>query len=466
MPSFHPHSSRQSLSPDRSLALSERIAYGCGDTACNVVFGMVNTLLTLFYTDYIGISVATVGVVLLVSRVLDGIFSLLMGVLAGHTQTRWGRTRPWILWASVPYCITAVAMFTVPQTESSLQFWYIFLTYNLCTTLFYNMINVPYGTLGTLMTRSPKERDMLSIFRSAMAPVGRILSVTLTMPVVKLFGDTPDAWVKAMTMWSIIGFVLLLICFFRCKETVPVPPSPTAKPSSGAGLRALITNQYFWAVLLLWTVTCVHITLVGTSLPYYCKYLLNNDSWMYSALYLAETITLIVGALCCPLLLRRFDKRTISLAGCLFAVVAHALLVLHPTSFPLTMATMILRALGQVPLTAVIYSMVGDAIEFGHWKSNLRQEALIIGACTLGYKVGTGICSAVISHLMSLSGYISSSAATVVQPASALMMIRLIYLIGPLLIWGFAALILAFYKLDKQVPRIIAELRARETASQ
>lgn len=466
-----PHSTTESIPTapaslaEQPLRVSTGIAYGCGDTACNIVFGMVNTLLTLFYTDYIGIPVVTIGMVLLISRILDGTFSLIMGIITGKTHSRWGRTRPWILWTAVPYCISAVSIFTVPQTEASLQFWYIFITYNLCTTLFYNMINIPYGTLSSLMTRSVKNRDLLSVFRSAMGPVGRILSVTLTMPIVKLFGDTQEAWILAMGMWSAIGLVMLLICFFRCKETVEVAVTHTERPTAAQSIRALVGNQYFWAVLILWAVTCVHITLVGTSLPYYCKYLLGNDTWMYSALYLTETVILIGGAFCCPLLLRRFQKRTLALVGCIVVVAAHALLMLHPLSFPMVLATLIVRALGQVPLTSVIYSMIGDAIEFGHWKSNIRQESLIVGGATLGYKVGTGICSAIITKLMDVSGYISSATGSITQPDSALHMIQWIYLIGPLLIWGAAILVLLVYKLDKIYPRIMAELSEREAAS-
>ena len=101
-----------------------------------------------------------------------------------------------ILWMSIPYCVSAIALFTVPQTQGSLQFWYIFITYNLTTTVFYTAINVPYGTLSTMMTRSSHERDMLSIFRMSLAPIGRIIAVTFTQPVVKLFGDDQAAWVR------------------------------------------------------------------------------------------------------------------------------------------------------------------------------------------------------------------------------------------------------------------------------
>ena len=444
------------------ITVGTRVAYGCGDTACNIVFGMISTLLTLFYTDYAGVSVATVGLVMLISRIFDGTSDVIMGFLVNRTNSKWGKARPWIIWMAVPYCIAAVSLFTVPQTSDTLQFWYIFVTYNLCTTVFYTAINVPYGTLSTMMTRESKERDLLSVFRMAMAPVGRIISVTFTMPVVKLFGNDQAAWVKAMMMWSAIALVMLIVCFARCKETVAFEAAKTVKVPFGKNIKALLTNQYFWSALILWTVTCVHGTIVGTSLPYYCKYIFNNDSWMYSVLYLAEAGTLVVGAMLCPMLLRRFGKRDLSLAGAIIAVVAHMALLLNPHNFVWALVTSIVRALGEAPLTAVVFGMMGDVIEFGQWKTHIRQEALIFGGGSLGFKIGTGITSAVLSNMLDKAGYISSTGAAVVQPESAISMIQNIYVWGPTLVWAVAVVALVLYKLDKKYPAIMKELSERE----
>lgn len=444
------------------ITVGTRVAYGCGDTACNIVFGMISTLLTLFYTDYAGVSVATVGLVMLISRVFDGTSDVIMGFIVNRTNSKWGKARPWIIWMAVPYCIAAVSLFTVPQTSDTLQFWYIFVTYNLCTTVFYTAINVPYGTLSTMMTRESKERDLLSVFRMAMAPVGRIISVTFTMPVVKLFGNDQAAWVKAMMMWSAIALVMLIICFARCKETVAFEAAKTVKVPFGKNIKALLTNQYFWSALILWTVTCVHGTIVGTSLPYYCKYIFNNDSWMYSVLYLAEAGTLVIGAMLCPMLLRRFGKRDLSLAGAIVAVVAHMALLLNPHNFVWALVTSIVRALGEAPLTAVVFGMMGDVIEFGQWKTHIRQEALIFGGGSLGFKIGTGITSAVLSNMLDKAGYISSTGAAVVQPESAISMIQNIYVWGPTLVWAVAVVALVLYKLDKKYPAIMKELSERE----
>ena len=91
-----------SLAVGGRLTVGERLAYGCGDTACNIVFGMISTLLTLFYTDYAGISVATVGLVMLISRIFDGTSDVIMGFIVNRMKSRWGKARPGIIWMSIP----------------------------------------------------------------------------------------------------------------------------------------------------------------------------------------------------------------------------------------------------------------------------------------------------------------------------------------------------------------------------
>ncbi len=452
-------------SSEKPLSWFTRIAYGCGDTACNIVMaGMVNSLLTLFYTDYAGVPIATVGLVLLISRFFDGTSDVIMGFLVDRTNSRFGKARPWILWMSVPYVVCSVALFMVPQTSETLQFWYIFVTYNLLATVCYTAINIPYGTLSTMMTRSSHERVMLSVVRMSLAPVGRLIAVTLSLPVVKLFGDTQMAWVEAMAMWSALAFILLIFCFVNCKETVhPVAVQTSKKVGIKKNLKSLLGNIYFWATMLLLTITVVQQTLVGTLAPYYCKYIFGNDTW-YSALYLCENVTLIVGALFCPMLLKKFSKRNLCLAGCIFAAISQALLLVDQHSSTWLAVVTIIRAIGQAPITALVWGMMGDAVEYGEWKFGIRQESLVFGGGSLGFKIGSGISAALVTGILGMSGFISSATGGAAQPESAHQMIIYLYQYGILFIWIAAIIILALYKLDDRYPQIMKDLKARESA--
>lgn len=91
---------------------------------------------------------------MLISRLFDGVSDVIMGLMVERTNSRWGKSRPWLLWMSVPYAVSAILLFTVPQTTGTLQFLYLLVAYNFCTTVCYTAINLPYGSLSAMMTRA------------------------------------------------------------------------------------------------------------------------------------------------------------------------------------------------------------------------------------------------------------------------------------------------------------------------
>lgn len=258
---------------------------------------------------------------MLISRMFDGVSDAVMGLIVERTKSKWGKSRPWILWMSVPFAVSDVLLFAVPHTTAMVQAIYIFVTYNLINTVCYTAINLPYSSLSAMMTRISSERDMLSVVRMGLSPFGRILAVTCTMPVVKLFGNDQAAWIKTMAIWASIALILLLICFWKCEEKVVIEAKEKQeKIPLKRSLKALVTNQYFGAVVILWTMQNGIYCVTGTILPYYCKYIFHNDTWMYSALYLTETLIIVAATFFSSILLRKYGKRNRSLAGACLAL--------------------------------------------------------------------------------------------------------------------------------------------------
>ena len=105
---------------DDMPTMREKICYGFGDVSCNIVYGLVASLITLFYTDYVGVPAMTVGLVMIISRCLDGVSDFVMGVIVSKTNSKWGKARPWILWMAVPFGVAAVLLMMVPQTTPML----------------------------------------------------------------------------------------------------------------------------------------------------------------------------------------------------------------------------------------------------------------------------------------------------------------------------------------------------------
>ena len=456
---------KQALShADGKIGFLTRAAYGSGDVACNIVYGMISSLLVLFYTDYAGVAAYLAGLVMLVSRIFDGISDIIMGWIVSRTHSKYGQSRPWILRMALPYSVGAVLLFCIPSTHSTaLQFAYMFITYNFVTTVCYTAINLPYGSLSVMMTRNQHEREMLSIFRMAMSPVGRIIAVALTPPLVKMLGDNQGAWIKTMILWGILAALLLVFCFSRCEEKVQIEARKTQDNTPLIKhLQLLAKNPYFWSVLILWALQGTLQTVTGTIMPYYCKYIYMNDSWMYSTLYTAETVTIIIVVMICPFLRKWMSKSRAILVGSLLVIASHLIFMLNPDSYQWCMFTTILRGIGQAPLSAFIFSMIGDVVEYGQWKNHIRQESYIFSGGSVGAKLGMGMAQAIITGILTMAGYVSSTGAAVTQPESAITCIRYIYIFAPILLMVVAILVCACYRVDQMYPSIMKELQERE----
>ena len=308
---------------------------------------------------------------------------------------------------------------------------------------------------------------MLSITRMALSPIGKIISISATLPLIKVLGDNQAAWIKVMSIWAVLAFILLMLCFTQCKETVVIEArKKVSKVPIIKSLKCLFCNKYFWMAMTIWMMQCIIQMVTGTILPYYCKYIFHDDS-LFSILLLCEVITTIVCTiLFCPKLLKRFGKRNMSLIGVVVALVGHLIYCLNPTSFSWVVFSCIIRGIGFAPLNSVIFGFLGDVVEYGQWKFHVRQEGLIFSGGSVGYKGGTGITGAFITVLMSWSGYISSSTADAVQPQSAIDMIVNMYMYGMILIWVILLVVLFCYKLDKLYPRLcVNSSHAKRTAS-
>ena len=200
-------------------SISEKIAYGMGDVACNVVYALTSGLIVYFYTNVIGVSAGVVGTILLISRVFDGVSDLLIAQLMDKINSRHGKARAWILWMAAPYAISATALFAVPSHAGKMvQAIYIFVTYNLCTTVVYTALNLPYSAMAPLMTNDGDDLAKLNIFRMSMSPVSNMIVTALSLPLINLLGGDQKAWITVTAVYGVIAFGMLMWTFLGTKE--------------------------------------------------------------------------------------------------------------------------------------------------------------------------------------------------------------------------------------------------------
>ena len=230
-------------------SLIEKIAYGMGDVACNVVFAITSSLLVYFYTNVMHVPVGLVGTIMMASRVFDGISDITIGALIDRTHSKHGKARAWILWMMIPDGVSAVLLFTVPPGGNLVKGIYIFITYNFCTTFVYTALNLPYATLASLMTRDTNERAVVNLFRTGMSAIGNMIITGITFPLVDMLGDTQAAWIKVSLAYAVLAVAMLYFCFANCRERVCIrrKTRPQARPL--ARMRAGTAKPLFFHVL-------------------------------------------------------------------------------------------------------------------------------------------------------------------------------------------------------------------------
>ena len=118
-----------------------------------------------------------------------------------RTKSKHGKARVWILRMCIPFALAGILLFSVPASlGSTAKLVYVFITYNLVSTVVYTAINVPYSSLNALMTQNPYERSVLSIFRNLLATAGTLTINMVTLPLVEFFGDNAAAWTKTLSL--------------------------------------------------------------------------------------------------------------------------------------------------------------------------------------------------------------------------------------------------------------------------
>ena len=449
------------------VPLYEKFAFASGDVACNFVFGFTGSLLTLFYTDYAGVSAAVVGLVMLVSRCLDGFSDIVFACIVEKVKSKHGKARPWILWMSVPFGITYILLFTVPQDcTQAVKGIYIFVTYNLCTTIVYTALNLPYGSLSSLLTRDTRQREILQAFRMGLSPIGRILVTAVSLPIVEAFGDGMGAWIKTSFIFASVAVLLLLFCFFGTKERVDfreleekLEKEKGRKKSNKENFIVMLKNRYWALCFGLWGVMVLTSTANSTILGYYAKYILGDQIYV-SQIYTAEQIAMILYILfVTPALVKFIGKRNMVMFGMFLVIIAQLILMTNPTSVFMVTALAVVRGFGYGPLWGLVFAMLADACEYGQWKFHVRNDTFLFSAGSIGSKLGGGIAAGMVGVVLSVCGYVGTAGQQTQQSLDA---IYWIYVFLPIVLAVVQIIFCLLYKLDKMLPMITKELEERE----
>ncbi len=414
--------------------------------------------LMFYYTDYIGVSAAVVGSIMLFSRIFDGISDLIMGVIIDRTKSPFGKARIWILRLVIPYAIGTVLLFSVPAGWSEMaKYVYIFFSYNIAFTVLFTGINLPYATLTALMTQDQYERSVLSIFRMILATCGTLFIKTCTLPVVKFFGDDARAWTYTFVVFGALEIITFMITFLFTRERVNTSEDKRMSIPISLGFKALVKNKYWFMATLNLVLIFIAQGVNGSSEVYYAKEVLGNGN-LVGTFSVALQVTQIVCMFFIAGFVKKFGKRNVLMTGAAIMIVGYGIMGIGAERLPVLIAGCMLRGVGNAGISACMFAMVTDTIEYGEWKTGIRTEGLINSAASFGQKIGNGLSNVVMGAILAAGGYVGTAAT---QTASAISAIKVSYIYVPIVLTVAQIIVLAFYHLDKEYDTILENIKKR-----
>ena len=244
-----------------------KVSYGLGLAALNLVLTIISTYLLYFYTDVAGLKASSVGTMFLLSRLFGCVAYLALGGLIDRTNTRWGKSRPYLLWTSAPLAIVAVLTVLTPHFPGAGNLIYAYVTYNLLI-LILSINSLALGAVVPAMSANPKERSQLGAV-GAFFGIGGLLGVSYaTLPLVKYLGGSDQAYGFRLTvmLYGLLTFAFLLITFCAVREQVkPVRQGVIPVRERLASARRntpwhvlMLAMSLFWVVVIMHTQTTVY----------------------------------------------------------------------------------------------------------------------------------------------------------------------------------------------------------------
>ncbi len=451
------------MDPNAKLSFFERFAYGLGDYSGNLVYSSISAFLLVYYISVLGVDAKAAASIMAVSKIFDGVSDLIMGRIVDKTHSKWGKARPWIFRMCFPLAICTVLMFSVPSgLAGSAQIAYMFLTYNLVSTVFYTGLNVPYASLQGLMTTNQYERGLLGNFRMLLATFGTMTVNTVVLKMCAFFGGgdqySQKGWTLSFICLMIVFVILNLVTFFFCKERVVDSQDDSESGQQAKGpsviecLKSLVVNKYWLLmVVFLFSLYFMMSTFFGSAY-YFAQYVLGDEgayAITANSLSMAQMGMMFVT----PFIMMKIGKRWTGFLGMIVAAIAFILTALVGQNVTLVVACNVLKGMAFGCGAATMFGLLQDSITYGQWLTGVQAIGMGNAASSFCMKVGSGIGTAALGWILGAGGFDVDPTS-----AAALTSINIACIWVPVITCAIGAICLLCFNLDKHYDKAVADL--------
>ena len=478
---FRSESKAMRVRSSQKVSIGEKLGYSLGDMAANLVFQMMVIFQLKFYTDIFGLDGAVAGSILMIGSISAIIVDPTVGILSDRTRTRWGKFRPWLIWTAIPFAIFYVLAFYNPgiQDKSAVAV-YATISYVLLMTV-YSFNNIPYTSLGGVMTSDIRERTSITTIRFIAVTIAQFVVQGLTLPLVDNLGqgNQQRGWVTTIGLFAIIAIFLFLITFLVTKERIQPPPMQVKDIKED--IKDTVSDVSWNSMALLTFAIFITLSMWGSAMNFYFQYNIDQKSLYdflslfgleieqkeaysigYSVFNMTTAIVQFIGVVCLSrVLANKYGKKKVFMISLSLTAFFTALFYIpSPTDISLIFVLNILKSLAYAPTVPLLWAMIGDVADHIEYENYRRATGFCFSGITLALKLGLGLGGAIAGVIISMFGYVSGGNA--IQNESAMEGIRLVSSIVPAILFGVGVLALYFYPISKEYnENMQAELDAR-----
>lgn len=457
--------------PPRPFGWRDKVGYLFGDVGNDFLFLMASAYLLVFYTNVLGLEAAHVGTLFLLARVLDAFTDVGWGrFLDRHRPAATGRFRPWIGRVAVPVALASALMYAgfAADWPYGARLAWAAGTYLLWGSVFYTAINIPYGSMASVITGDPVQRSSLSVFRSAGASVAGVV-VSLVPPLflyARVDGVSqvvPENFTRTALVFSVVAVLCYAVCATQVRERVRAPARPEPR-GLGSMLAALSRSRALLSLMAANLLLLLGALLTGSMAAYLW---LNHfgDGALSGPAQLVNYLPVLLLAPAGAYLTRRFGKKeTIAVGMAVAGAIYLALYVAHVTQPWVFIVLVALAGFGVGTFTLLAWALITDVIDDLELRTGERDDGTVYAVNTWARKLGQAVAGGVGGYALTLVGFRSGQAT---QSASTVEGIYTTSTLVPGILFLVVAAVMAFwYPLGRaRVAATVDELsRRREPA--